>query len=155
MSLNRKKEFINISKIVTNCKSILFSKLHKNQIECTIEISTEREIEYDKSTNLILLNFLFKSIYKTPKKGKISISLAERENQTLIRSEDNAFDLKVNSKLLGVTYRLPDITLNDLAEEYNIKIIKSPGDQVNTIDIILINKTSNYSKTWKYYPFPD
>jgi hypothetical protein len=143
--VQRKKGFIGISKIIIDCRSILYPELHKNQIECSIEVSAEKDLSIENSTSLyiLLLNYLYKAIYKTPKNGKISISAYKEGKDTLIRITDNGFNLKVRNDAINrsfLLFTLSDALLEKLAADFNIKIVKTSLEQANIVELKVIDK---------------
>jgi hypothetical protein len=144
-NLIEEKELVGVAKIITDCKDILYKELFENGIECIIKITTETSVDQEKAVTLriLLINFLYRALYKTPKKGKIFIKLYKSKNQIFIRIEDNGFDLIVKNNGIDNSYNLfalSDHLLEELATYNNIKIIKLSKAENNVIDLILYDK---------------
>lgn len=132
-----------VAQIINDCKSILYPELYNNQIECLIKITTEKNVDEEYSTILyiLILNFLFKASYKTPKGGKIFVCFYQRQNHKLITVQDSGFDLDTKkAEWFYNIFHLPDHTLELLSKERGIKIVRSLASEVNTVELILLDK---------------
>ncbi len=139
-----------LSKIIYDCRSVVYKDLYENKIECEIEISTEKNVELETAVTLYILitNFLYRSLYKTPRSGKISVKLHKSKNQTLIRIEDHGFDLTLRNNTKGSVNNLvilSDLDLEELAQRSNIGVVKLRATQNNIIDLVIPDNDHRYS----------
>jgi hypothetical protein len=141
-----KEDSVSLTQIIIDCKSILYKELLESEIECEVKIFTEMNVSQEKAIILYILvvNFLYRSLYRTPRKGKVIVSVDKKNNLTFIRIEDNGFDLILKNKIIDNScnlFMLSELTLEELSINNNINIIKLPKVQNTIIDLVLHNES--------------
>lgn len=142
-SLDNVREAELLSDIINNCNNILVPEILKGHIQCVLNLDTEQMVSEESSLALylLLLNFLFYSIYRTPKNGTILINVSTESNYTIISIKDEGFNIAIkNVDETAKLFCLPEDFLEELANKYNIKIVKTVTNQVNITAIKLLNK---------------
>jgi hypothetical protein len=134
---------VSLAKILFDCKSILYRELLESEVSCEIKISTETNIGYEKSIilSILVINFLHRALYRTPKKGSISVSIDKKKSNTVIRISDTGFDLVPQNRAVEESlFTLSDLSLEELAIKSNIHITKLSKAQSTTIELVLQDK---------------
>jgi signal transduction histidine kinase len=136
-------EGINLSKIVADSKASLFKEAYEAEVNCAMSLSCDKTVDQEtaKTLYLLLINYLFRAIHRTPKNGKVNIKVKKAHGLVNIHIQDHGFNLKDN--LLPNTkhiFYLNDNILAELADRVEIGLTKKQSAQNNIIDIFLPEK---------------
>lgn len=131
---------VNLSKIISDSKAMLFKELHESNITIEFSASCDKVIssEYTKTLYLLMINYLQRALHRTHKNGVIYIKARKAHGRVNIQIQDDGFNVK--SHLLedkSHIFYLEDEMLADMAEKLDIGVTKKQSAQNTAIDIFL------------------
>lgn len=137
--------YINLIELLNNCKTALYLDFYFNQVQCKTSFHYNKNIQLENPWILFILviNYIKQAIERTPANNKILINIFEEDNYLTIRIEDTCFNFNCKDITEFNLFKLPEETLQRLAEYSSIQISTISDNEQNRITELKIKIDQN------------
>ena len=134
---------INLSKIISDCRSILYKQLNERKVNCEVSILNEQTIgaKLARPIYVLLINYIYRAIDRTPYNETVFVKIKRTKGLITVIIQDCSFNIKgrdeQNQKPI---FYLPENELNEYAAEFNIGLLKKHSSQNYIVELYLPEK---------------